>query len=95
MIIVHFIKVAPCTQEARFMILKIKRSLVPSPERIFRGEVKEAATRASFETNTLDDLSVIGAWLVFQEKLILEQREAWRNSQESFTKMDEDGKLKD
>jgi hypothetical protein len=82
-------------REARFMILKIKPSLVPSPERSFHGEVKEAATRASFETNTLDDLSVIGAWLVFQEKLILEQREAWRNSQESFTKMDEDGKLKD
>jgi hypothetical protein len=40
--------------------------------RSVHGEVKEVATRVSLETNTLDDLSIIGAQLVFQENLILE-----------------------
>jgi hypothetical protein len=47
------------------MVLAIKPSLVPSSERSLHGEVKEAATRVSLETNAPDDLSVIGAWLVF------------------------------
>jgi hypothetical protein len=42
-----------------------KPSLVPSPERSFHGEVKEANARASLETNAPDDLLVTGAWLVF------------------------------
>jgi hypothetical protein len=52
-------------REVMFMVLAIKPSLVPSSERSLHGEVKEAATRVSLETNAPDDLSVIGAWLVF------------------------------
>jgi hypothetical protein len=51
--------------EARFMIFTVKLGLVSSPERSFHREVKETAARASLKTYTLDDLSVIGAWLVF------------------------------
>jgi hypothetical protein len=59
-------------REARFMVFSIKLGFVPSPERSFHGEVKEASTRASLEINAPNDVLVIGTWLVFQEKIILE-----------------------
>jgi hypothetical protein len=62
------------------MVLTIKPCLVPFSKRSFHGEVKEATTRASLETNAPDDLSVTSAWLVFQEKVILEQWKACRDS---------------
>jgi hypothetical protein len=51
--------------EVGFMVFTIKPCLVPSPERRFHGEVKEATKRASMECNALDNLSVISTWLVF------------------------------
>jgi hypothetical protein len=47
------------------------------PERRFYGEVKKAAERSSLESHAPDDLSVVGARLIFQEKIVLEQRKAW------------------
>jgi hypothetical protein len=47
------------------MIFTIKPSLVSSPERSFHREVKEPAIRVSLDTHAPDDLSVIGASLVF------------------------------
>jgi hypothetical protein len=46
------------------MVFTIKLGLVPSPERSFRGEVKESAARASLKTHASDDLSIFGARLV-------------------------------
>jgi hypothetical protein len=37
---------------------------------------------------------VSGTWLIFQEKIILKQEKIRRDSKKSFTKMDEDGDLK-
>jgi hypothetical protein len=37
---------------------------------------------------------VSGTWLVFQEKIILEQREIRQNAKKCLTEMDEDGDLK-
>jgi hypothetical protein len=81
-------------REVRFVVFTIKPSLVPSSERSFHGEVKEAIARASLKTNTPDNLSVTNVWLIFQEEIVLKKREAWRDSQESFTEVDKDGNLK-
>jgi hypothetical protein len=78
------------------MIFTIKPGFVPSLERIFHGEVEEAATSASLASSASDDdLSVIGACLIFQKKVMLEQRKAWRDSYEGFAKMEKDINLKD
>jgi hypothetical protein len=81
-------------REVRFVVFTIKPSLVPSSKRSFHGEVKEATARASLKTNTPDNLSVTGVWLIFQKEIVLKKREAWRDSQESFTEVDKDGNLK-
>jgi hypothetical protein len=81
-------------REARFMVLLIKRGHMPSPERSLQRKVEEANTRADLKTYTPNTLSVSGAWLVFQEKIVLEQGKIWGNSKESFTEMDEDDDLK-
>jgi hypothetical protein len=67
-------------REARFMVLTIEPSLIPSLERSFNGEVKKAAIGVSLETNAPDDFSVTGARLIFRGKIILEQRKAWSDS---------------
>jgi hypothetical protein len=46
------------------------------------------------ETHTSDNLAVSGAWLVFQEKIIFEQREIRQNAEKCLTEMDEDDDLK-
>jgi hypothetical protein len=46
------------------------------------------------KTQTSDDLTVSGTLLIFQEKVILEQRKVRRDSKKSFAKMDKDGDLK-
>jgi hypothetical protein len=46
------------------------------------------------ETHAPDNLAVIGTRLVFQEKIILEQRKIKWNAKKYFTEMDEDGDLK-
>jgi hypothetical protein len=81
-------------REARLMVLAIKPCHMPSPKRGLHGKVKAADTRAGLETHAPNNLTVSGTQLVFQEKVILEQRKVRRNSKECFTKMDEDDDLK-
>jgi hypothetical protein len=81
-------------REARFMVLAIKSDPMPSLERSLQREVEEACTRAGLKTYTPNNLLVSGARLVFQEKIVLEQEKIGGNFKESFTKMDEDGDLK-
>jgi hypothetical protein len=50
--------------------------------------------RAGLETHAPDNLAVIGTRLVFQEKIILEQRKIKWNAKKCFTEMDEDSDLK-
>jgi hypothetical protein len=50
--------------------------------------------RASLKTHAPNDLSVGGARLILQEEVIFEEREIRRNPEKSFTKMDENGDLK-
>jgi hypothetical protein len=40
---------------------------------------------AGLETHAPDNLVVSGTWLVFQEKVILEQRKVRRNAKKCFT----------
>jgi hypothetical protein len=54
------------------VIFIIEPSFLPSPERGFHGEVKEAAARASLESNTPNNLLVIGALLVFNKEVVFE-----------------------
>jgi hypothetical protein len=55
-------------RKAGLMIFTVKPRFVSSPERRFHGVVEEAAARVSLESNTPDNLSIIGAWLVFRKK---------------------------
>jgi hypothetical protein len=48
----------------------------------------------SLKTHAPNDLLVGGARLILQEEVIFEQREIWRNPENSFTMMDENGDLK-
>jgi hypothetical protein len=63
-------------------------------ESCYNRDVKEADTRVGLETHTSDNLAISGAQLVFQEKVILEQREIGWNGKKCFTEMDEDGALR-
>jgi hypothetical protein len=58
-------------RESRFMVFAVKQGHVPSLERRFHAEVKKATTGACLESNAPDNLSIISAWLIFQEKIIL------------------------
>jgi hypothetical protein len=81
-------------RESMFMILTAEPCLMPSSKRSLHRKIKEASARVGLKTHTPDDLMVSGTRLIFQEKVILEQGENRRDSKKSFTKMDEDGDLK-
>jgi hypothetical protein len=81
-------------KEARFMVLAIKPGPMPSLQRSLQRKVEEASTRASLETYTPNHLLVGCTWLVFQEKIVLEQGKIGGNSKKCFTEMDEDADLK-
>jgi hypothetical protein len=81
-------------REAGFMVLAVEPCPVPSSKGRLHWMVNEASTRAGLETHALDNLSVSGTRLVFQEKVILEQRKIRRNAKKCFIEMDEDGDLK-
>jgi hypothetical protein len=81
-------------REARFVVLTIKPGPTPSLKRSLQRKVEEASTRAGLKTYNPNNLSVSGARLVLQEKIVLRQGKIRRNSKECFTEMDEDGNLK-
>jgi hypothetical protein len=81
-------------RQVGFMVLTIEPGHVPSLKRSHHREFKKATSRVSLETHTLNNLSVSGTRLIFQEKIIFEQREAGRDSYESLTQMDKDCNLK-
>jgi hypothetical protein len=81
-------------REARFMVLAIEPSPMPSSERNLQRNIEKTSTRAGLKTYTPNNLSVSGAQLVFQEKIVLEQGKIGGNSKKCFTEMDEDGDLK-
>jgi hypothetical protein len=66
-------------REARLMIFTIKPCPMPSPQRSFMGEVKEASAWASLKTYAPDNLTVNGTRLMFEKKVVFEQREIRRN----------------
>jgi hypothetical protein len=53
---------------------------MPSPKRSFHGKLKKADTKTGLKTHTPNNLSVSGTRLIFQEKIILDQREVRRDS---------------
>jgi hypothetical protein len=81
-------------REVGFMVLVVEPCLVPSPKGSLHQKVKEAGTRAGLETHAPNNLTISGTRLVFQEKVILQQRKIRRNAKKCFTEMDEDGDLK-
>jgi hypothetical protein len=48
---------------------------------------------ASFDANTTDDLTLVSAGLVFQEKIMFKEQKVWVHSKIGFTQMDQDGDL--
>jgi hypothetical protein len=52
---------------------------MPSPERSFQWKVEEASTTVGLMTYALNNLSVSYTRLIFQEKVIFEQREIRKN----------------
>jgi hypothetical protein len=66
--------------EAWFVVLTVEPRLVPSPKRGLHGKFKETNARAGLKTHTPNNLLVSGTWLIFEEKIILEQREIRRDS---------------
>jgi hypothetical protein len=75
------------------MVLIIEPCSMSSPERIFQGKIKETSTRAGMEAYAPSNFSVGNTRLVFQEEVVFEQWEAWRNPKVSFAEMDKDGDL--
>jgi hypothetical protein len=80
--------------EAGFMFLAIEPCPMPSPNRSFHWEVEKADVTAGLEVHTPDNLAVISARLIHQEKVVLEQREVRRNAKKCFTKVDKNSDLK-
>jgi hypothetical protein len=56
------------------MIFAVKPLLMPSLEGRFRREVEEVTMRAGLNTDTTYNISLSGSRLVFQEKIVLEER---------------------
>jgi hypothetical protein len=81
-------------REAGFMVLTVEPCSVPSSERIFQGEIKKTSTRAGLKAYASYNFSICCARLVFQEEVVFEQGEVWRNPKISLTKMDKDDDLK-
>jgi hypothetical protein len=79
---------------AGFMVPTVQPCPMPSPKGSLHHKVEEAGTRVGLETHAPDNLVVSGTRLVFQQKVILEQREIIRNAKKCFTEMDKDGNLK-
>jgi hypothetical protein len=67
-------------REAGFMVLTIELGLVPSSKGSLHWEFKKAPSRVSLEIHTIDNLSVSGTRLIFQEEVTFEQREVRRDS---------------
>jgi hypothetical protein len=76
------------------MVLAVELRHVPSSRGSPHQKVKEASVRAGLETHALGNLAVSGTRLVFQEKVILDQRKIRQNAKKCFTEMDGDGDLK-
>jgi hypothetical protein len=70
--------------EARFIVLAVAPKFMPSLERSFHQKIKEAATRVSLKAYAIDNLSVIGVGLIFQEEVAFERRKIWRHDEEIF-----------
>jgi hypothetical protein len=81
-------------REAGFMVLAVEPHPTPSLKGSFHRKVEEAGTRVRLETHAPNNLAVSGTRLVFQEKVILEQRKIRRNAEKCFAEMDEDYDLK-
>jgi hypothetical protein len=81
-------------REAGFMVLVEEPCPVPSTKGSLHRKVKEAGTRADLETHGPNNLAVSGARLIFQEKVVFEQREIRQNAKKCFVEMDEDDDLK-
>jgi hypothetical protein len=76
------------------MILTIEPCPMPSTKRCFQGKFMKSGTRAVLKTHALDNLSISGTRMIFQEEIILKLRETRGNSKKSFAKGDENGDLK-
>jgi hypothetical protein len=59
-------------REAGFMVFTVEPSPVPSTERRLHLKTNKTTIRTSLKTNAIDNLSVDGAGLVFQEDVIFE-----------------------
>jgi hypothetical protein len=77
-------------RETKFMVLAVEPHSVPSSKGILHWKVQEASVRAGLKTHTSVNLAISGAPLIFQEKVILEQRKIRRNTKKCLTKMDTD-----
>jgi hypothetical protein len=67
-------------EEARFMVLTIEPCPMPSLQGSFQGKVKKAGAKAGLKTYAPNDFPICGTRLIFEEKIILEQRKVRRNS---------------
>jgi hypothetical protein len=67
---------------------------LPALEKGFQGKIEEIAVSASQDADTADDLSLGSTGLIFQEEIMLEEREIRRDGEISLAQMDEDGDLK-
>jgi hypothetical protein len=90
----EFRELAHKGREARFMILAVEPRPMPTLERSLHRKINELGARMGVKTETPNDLTVSGTWLIFQEKVILEQGKIRRDSKKSFVKVDENGDLK-
>jgi hypothetical protein len=60
---------------------------------ILGGEIMEITVQASLDADTADDLPFGGTELIFQEKVVPEERENRMDDEISLSRMDKDGNL--
>jgi hypothetical protein len=80
--------------KAWFVIFAIKPLFIPTLERCFQWKSVEIAVQASLDANTVDDLPLGGARLVFQE-VMFEERKIQKDGEIRLAQMDKDDNLKD
>jgi hypothetical protein len=67
---------------------------MPTLERCFQWDIEETMVWTSLDADTADVWSVGGARLIFQEKIVFDEREIRKDSGIRLTQVDKDDNLK-
>jgi hypothetical protein len=76
--------------QTRLMVLGVKPLSMPAFEGGFQEKDEEIPIRSGLNADSTHHMAFGGAWLIFQEEIMLEKGKIWKDGEISCTKMDKD-----